>query len=95
MANNVYIVDFSKLIKLVIPTFWRSLKRLAFLNAIITPIKTHYNAFVNYKDDAIYRVSHNGSIISLEKVLNDKFDSDLRRIYIRNFLRKEGIRFYP
>jgi hypothetical protein len=95
MVGNVYNIDFLKLIKLSIPTFWRTTKRLAFLNTILTPVKSHYNAFVAYKNDAIYRVSHNGSITLLQKVLNDKFDNLDRRIFIKNFQRRNGIRFYP
>lgn len=92
---NVYIVDFNKLIRLALPTFLRQSKRLAYLNAVITPLKEYYIGFVASKDDAIYKVSHNGSIVLLTKVLNDKFDNTLRRIYIKNFQRNEGVRFYP
>ncbi len=92
--NNVYIVDFSALIKLVLPTFLRQVKRLAYLNSLLKPLKEHYNGFVTYKDDAIYRVSHNGSITLLQKVLNDAFDDTERRIYIRNVQRNDSLRIY-
>jgi hypothetical protein len=95
IGSNVYILDFERLIKLALPTFLRQVKRLAYLNAVLTPIKNHYNAFVLYKDDAIYRVSHNGSIVLLQKVLNDKFDAVERRIYIKNVERIDGLRLYP
>lgn len=93
--SNIYTVDIGKLIKLSLPTFLRTNTTVAWLNAIYAPIKQRYNAFVSYKDDAIYRVSHNGSITLLQKVLNDAFDNDERRIYILNVAKTDINRFYP
>lgn len=94
MANIVYIVDYDELVKLAVPTFLRRTKMYAYLKSLITPIKELYNGFVVYKTDAIYRVSHNGSITLLQKVLNDKFDNAQRRIYIKNVQQQDALRFY-
>ncbi|MBV7268357.1 hypothetical protein [Winogradskyella luteola] len=93
--SNIYNLDISRLIKLSLPTFLRGVKVLAWLNAVCAPIKERYISFVAYKDDAIYRVSHNGSITLLQKVLNDGFDNEERRIYIRNVEKTDIDRFYP
>lgn len=92
--NKVYIVDHAKAIILALPTFLRQRKMVAYLNGLIQPLKTLYTAFIIHKDDAIYRVSHDGSVTRLQKVLNDKFDNDLRRIYILNVQRKDLLRLY-
>lgn len=94
MAKNVYIVDYSRLIELSLPTFLRGNIILVWLSCLLHPVKLLYNGFVTYKNDAIYRVSHNGSVILLEKVLNDKFDPILRRIYIKNVEQQDSMRFY-
>lgn len=93
--SNVYSINIGRLIKLSLPTFLRSNTTLAYLNAVYAPIKERYIAFTTYKNDAIYRVSHNGSITLLQKVLNDAFDNDERRIYIRNIEKTDIDRFYP
>lgn len=94
MAQNVYIVDYDKLIKLSLPTFLRGDIIYAWLKALLQPVKELYNAFVIYKDDAVYRVSHNGSVTLLQKVLNDKFDNSERRIYIKNVEQTDALRFF-
>ncbi len=92
--SNVYSLHIGRLIKLSLPTFLRKPKTLAFLNALFKPMLSQYNAFVAYKDDAIYRVSHNGSVTLLQKVLNDAFDDSQRRIYINNVQRRDTLRLY-
>lgn len=67
---------------------------MAWLDALFGPLKQRYLIFVAYKNDAIYRVSHNGSITLLQKVLNDAFDLDDRRIYIKNIAKTDIDRFY-
>lgn len=94
MASNIYTVDYERLITLMQPTFLRKSKMQAYLNSVLKPVKTLYNAFMIYKDDAIYRVSHNGSITLLQKVMNDKFDNTERRIFIKNVQRKDSLRLY-
>lgn len=68
---------------------------VGWLTALFSPIIERYNAFIAYKNDAIYRVSHNGSITLLQKVLNDAFDATERRIFIKNVEKTDINRFYP
>jgi len=82
--SNVYIIDFERLINWLNATFLRAPKYIKYLQAILTPLQRFYNNFMLYKADAIYRVSHNSQKCYMQKVLNDKFDNDLRRIEIRN-----------
>ncbi|MGB1307545.1 MAG: hypothetical protein ACPG6B_01445 [Oceanihabitans sp.] len=94
MIDRVYILDHLKLVKLSLPTFFRETRTVAFVFSLFAPLIAQYERFINHKDDAIYRVSHNGSITLLQKVLNDKFDFTERRIYIKNVQLHDALRFY-
>jgi hypothetical protein len=78
----MYSVDFKKLVLLLLPTFLRKPVLPAFLKAAITPMAEIHRRFLTLKKEWDYRLNHDGKVWSLEKVLNDKFDSFLRRIYI-------------
>ncbi len=66
------------------PLLLRKPKTLALLQALIVPFKSLYNEFFIFKEEAIYKASHYGSVGLLEKVLNDYFDPLERRIFINN-----------
>ena len=57
---------------------------MAFLQVLISPLKSIYDDFFAFKEDSIYRAEHYGSIGLMEKVLNDYFDPTERRIFINN-----------
>ena len=78
----MYLIDWNKLVKLLLPTFLRKKVIIAFLNAFSTPISRMHAEFLTLKMEWDYRLDHNGQVFSLEKVLNDKFDPNLRRIFI-------------
>ena len=92
--NNYFYVDIEKLIQLSLPTFMRKPNILAFLNALFAPLKIQYIRFTKFKESVFYIVSHNSSITLLQKMLNDKFDDEERRIYISNIQRTDINRFY-
>ncbi|QQV91595.1 hypothetical protein Peternella1_59 [Winogradskyella phage Peternella_1] len=92
--SNFLNVDIEKLVQLCLPIDLRKPKTLAFINALITPLKTQYIRFTKFKESVFYIVSHNSSIVLLQKMLNDKFDNEERRIYISNIQRTDINRFY-
>ncbi|MBU2923070.1 hypothetical protein KO504_17100 [Winogradskyella psychrotolerans] len=92
--SNYLNVDIEKLIKLSLPIDLRKPKTIAFLNALFAPIKANYARFTAFKESVFYIVSHNSSIVLLQKMLNDKFDPSARRIYISNIQRTDINRFY-
>lgn len=57
-------------------------ERLAYLKALLKPIKTLYNSFVSYRRVTIKKLRYNGQTIILQNYLNDLFDPTLRRIRI-------------
>jgi len=64
------------------------------LLVLISPIIWLHNEFIKYKNQSLYRASHNSQISSLQAVLNDNFDNSKRRIKIINVIYKESIYFY-
>ena len=84
ISPNVYIISYSEFIKILVPTFLREPKTLAWLNALTQPVKTLYSIFFSWKEQVVYDSQHEGSVVSLEKVLNDAFDPENRGIYILN-----------
>lgn len=85
-----YDIDYAKQRVLLLPTFLRQNKIKAYLGVLIMPVKILYAEFVKFKNETIYKITHNGQVVYLQKVLNDRFDRVQRRIYITN-----GFEFNP
>lgn len=90
---NWYKIDYNRLVRLLLPTMLRKPIIQSFLDAMVTPVKTLYNAFNSYRKEADYKLNHNSQICYLQAVLNDSFDSDNRRIYIGDAPIEEWSRF--
>lgn len=84
IGPNVYIISFTEFAKILVPRFIRQPKTLAWLNALLAPLRSLYSQFYAFKEAVIYDTEHDGSVVSLEKVLNDAFDPSDRGIYILN-----------
>lgn len=84
MHPNFYLLDWNRLVALLLPTSLRGPKMLAWLNALVSPVKTLHAQFLVFRRESIYKIEHTPQVYSLEKVLNDEFDRILRRIYIED-----------
>lgn len=60
-------LDFKRLVELLLPTFLRKSKTLAFLKATIAPLET-------LRDSTLYKMQHTCQVIYLEKMLNEWFN---------------------
>lgn len=94
MNSQVYTVDWSILLRLLLPTRLRKPRMLAFLNAAIEPIRMLYQSFLSFREASLYKVRFNSQIVYLEAVLNDQFDPFLRRIRIENASFTPGLYLY-
>ncbi|WP_438710873.1 hypothetical protein ACSTS3_19740 [Aquimarina muelleri] len=92
--NKIYIVDYSKLGISLLPTFLRKLKIFSWLDTLMTPIKNTHNDFLKYRKKVNYKLSHNSQVCYLQKVLNDAYDAELKRIYIENGLFLQALYVY-
>ena len=78
----MYNIDYNKLILWLVPDFKRKSKHYAWLRVLASPVVRLSELFLKRREENLYRISHNGQVFSLQKVLNDRFDSQQRRIYI-------------
>ncbi len=92
--KKYYSINFDKLVFLLLPTFLRKSKLVAFATVLVAPIKEMYNEFRKQQKRDWYRLNHNGQVFSLRKVLNDAFDNELRRIKIMDADEYERIYIY-
>lgn len=90
----IYVVSLMEFVTVLAPTFLRKPKTIAWLRALIAPLKTSYDAFVIFKDRQIYITAHNASITLFQQALNDAFDVTERRIYIENAKIVDGDYWY-
>jgi len=78
----MYNIDYIKLIKHTIPVAFRLPRMIAFITWLTQPIKDLHAQFLAYRTNANYELAHGSQVIYLEKYLNDRFDSNKRRISI-------------
>ncbi len=92
--KKYYSINFDKLVLLLLTTFLRKSKLVAFATVLVTPIKEMYQEFREQQKKDWYRLNHNGQVFSLRKVLNDHFDNELRRIEIMDADEYERLYIY-
>ncbi len=77
-------IDFQDIIRKLLPAALRSSNLKDVLNALIKPLKNLNTTFKSWKDGVDYDLQFNGQTMYLQRVLNDQFDTVLRRIYIED-----------
>lgn len=95
MESKIYNIDWSRLPHLLLPSFLRKAKFLEVVGALLSPLRNVHFGFLDFRKESIYKVSHNGSVVSLTDVLNDRFDPVEKRIWISTIVQTDAIRFYP
>jgi hypothetical protein len=94
MSSSIFNIEYKTLVEMLTPTFFRQKRYIKWLRVLIKPLSTQKSVFLKFRTESLYKLSHNSQVIYLEKVLNDAFDNDLRRIYINNAIIIEPIWFY-
>lgn len=79
-----YLIHFQKTIRENLPEFFHNSRRLNWVLSMIRPVKIIHSEFRISQSEAIYKVAYTGQKIYLERILNERFDPILRRIYITN-----------
>lgn len=77
-----YKLDIERLTVMLLPTLSRQGRTMAWLRALTFPIGQLYNEWAAFRDRNLYILAHSGQVVYLRKVLNDSFDTALRRIQI-------------
>ena len=76
------VIDLYYLMEILLPPFLRGINMMSLLIAALKPLVEVQQNFYQFFGDKKYELSFNGQVIYLEHILNDQFDSTLRRIYI-------------
>jgi hypothetical protein len=79
-------IDISKFIKGQLQPDFRVPVRVAWLEALLETLDVTLNTVQQSYLDKIREIAYSGQTAQLEKMLNDYFDTSLRRIYIRHNL---------
>lgn len=77
-----YTIDYVKYATQRIPVKLRFADVKAFVIVLIGPIVSIYNALILFRDAILYKLTITPQVVYLEKMLNDRYDGTLRRIYI-------------
>lgn len=77
-----YDVNIKRFVLQLLPTFLRRPLLAAFAYAAVTPLNRLQMRFSMFREDANYRLTHNGQVCYLRAALNDMFDPIERRIGI-------------
>lgn len=77
-------LDVPRLSVLLLPSLLRRPRLVAWLASLTSPVAGLYQEFLSYRLATLQELAYNGQTALLEKALNDKIDSSLRRIVIRN-----------
>lgn len=94
LMNRIYDLDISKLALLLTPTFLRKERFSAWIRCLVSPLNFVYEKFLKYRVEDLYKLEHTAQVISLEKILNDRFDISQRRIEVGDIERKEPFYIY-
>ena len=69
----MYNVDYNILIRMLLPTFLRQARMLAWLRCLVSPIIWLYNSFLRSRQNDLFRESIDSSVPRLEFMLNTIF----------------------
>ncbi len=93
--SKIYDIDWFRFANLITPPFLRKAKHIDWIRTWLNPLEDLSFLFKKIREDAIYKVTHNGQVYSLENVLNDEYDNSERRIFIEDSFFIESIYIYP
>lgn len=77
-------IDLFYLAYITLPPILRIEPWLSFLTVFMSQLNTVQMGFNDYFESVKYELQFNGQVIYLEHLLNDRFDPELRRIYINS-----------
>lgn len=92
--DRVYTLDFKRFSIHMLPMDLRKPKMVAWVNSLLKPVANLHTKFINDRRKTVYKIDHTSQVFSLEKVLNDAFDQQERRIYIVDGVYRSALYFY-
>lgn len=80
----MYNIDINKLVDWLLPPKKRHIQMRVWLRCLVAPVRFLQTLFDQFRANTSYRLYITGQVVYLQKALNDKFDTDQRRINIYN-----------
>ncbi len=77
-------VDYNKIIAWMMPKAWRKPVHAAWLQALIAPVKRLHTQLLTFIVMVAFEMKVTGQVCILRWALNEKFDTVLRRIILRD-----------
>lgn len=77
-------IDWNWFAQIAMPEWWRKTRMVAFVRVLLSPIAYLHGVFLAFRARTIYNMQHTGQTMSLEHILNDRFDPIDRGIWIEN-----------
>lgn len=74
MNTKIFMIDYSRLIQLLLPTFLRKPLMTFFLQSLIAPVMwLHDNSFKYSRENNLFKISITSSVCRLEYLLNTRY----------------------
>ena len=89
--SNIYKVNWNRVVSWLIPSTLFQPKMFAFCKALVAPVSTLHNSFLAFRKQRLYDLTITPQVCYLQKLLNDKYDADLRRIFIGDGKRGDDV----
>lgn len=81
-SYKVYTIHWDKLAVWLLAKVYRKEKIAILLKAMLYAVGQVHSSFLTYRKAKIYQLTITPQVCYLERMLNDRYDSSLRRIYI-------------
>lgn len=82
MNAKIYDIDYSKMVKWLTPPKMQGVDFLKFAGYLVVPVVWIYQSFKLFRSAKLYQLMITPQKCYLERLLNDRYDFTLRRIYI-------------
>lgn len=94
MKDELFNINYKRLVLWWLPTFRRKQVILNYLWCLIFPLEALYIEFLKRRKQNLIKMNFNFQKFSMERRLNDAFDTLERRIKIVNAVQYEGVYLY-
>ena len=91
---RIFELNLRRLVILLLPTFLRKARLVAWLQILIAPLEQLQYSFNQKRNSDLVTLTHNGQKCYLRKILNDSFDQTLRRIRIEDMTHFNAVYIY-
>jgi len=89
-----YTINYTKFVRQRIPLEMRLPAVIALVVIVVSPAVFVYNLLLVFRDLALYNLLITPQVVYMEKMLNDRYDTAARRIYIQDGLDNTPIYLY-